>query len=65
MSNNDVKRALFAYGNAIRGDWSLLDGRVVDNDLRYIADCIDTDTPLDAMLANLEIVEVDGSYEWA
>ncbi len=65
MSNDDVKKALLAYGDAIRGDWYGVDGRTVDSDLCYIADCIDTDTPLDTMLANLEIVKVDGIYQWA
>lgn len=41
MSNEVAKDLLYEYGQAIRGDWSFVDGRQVRNNLEDFADSID------------------------
>lgn len=36
MSAERAQQLLFQYGHAIRGDWSMMDGRSVQDDLEYI-----------------------------
>jgi hypothetical protein len=48
MSNNELaKQLLYEYGQAIRDDWSEVDGRSVRNDLEEVADMIDNDNMYD------------------
>lgn len=61
MGNESIKEALNAYGVAMRGDYGGINGDVVWDDLLYIASCIDTNTPLEEMLQNLEITK---DYCW-
>jgi hypothetical protein len=43
MSNEVIAQALREYGNAIRGDWSELDGRSVKSQLEEFASALNGD----------------------
>ena len=60
---NLVKELLHAYGEAMRSDWSFMDGRQIRDDLKYISDLLDSDKfePIGVHLEKLDL-EKDEKY---
>lgn len=63
-----VQKYLHAYGNAIRNDWSALDGRTIRSDLEYIASFLNDGVPTPTFNEWLEITGIedreDGNFYW-
>ena len=63
-----VKRCLYAYGQAIRGDWSCIDGRKVQDNLEDLAWLLNEDSNLPTFedwIRDAGIVEEgNGLYGW-
>lgn len=58
--------ALYAYGEAARGDGDALVGKTVEYDMECIADALESDTPLTAerLISRLGIIKTENGYEW-
>lgn len=61
--NRDVERAINLFGNAIRMDWSSIDGRSIRDSLEYLSGQIDTGVP-DSFEGMLDRVGVTVDGEW-
>lgn len=63
-----VKRLLHAYGEAMRSDWSFMDGRRVRDDLKYISSLLDSDKfePIEVHLEKLDLEKDEeyGLWQW-
>ena len=61
--NRDVERVINLFGNAIRMDWSSIDGRSIRDSLEYLSGQIDTGVP-DSFEEMLDRVGVTVDGEW-
>jgi hypothetical protein len=69
MTNKDlVQKCLHAYGDAIRNDWSSVDGRTVRDDLDGIAAMLHEDSLVPTFEEWLDITGIvenkSGTYSW-
>lgn len=69
MTNKElVQKCLYAYGNAIRGDWSCIDGRAIRDDLEAIAAMLHDDSLVPTFDEWLDITGItdhgNGTYSW-
>ena len=58
---------LRAYGEAARWDFSVLDGRLLQNDLSDIAHALESDAPVveEELIRKMDIVKTDHGYDWS